>query len=1352
MNPVSMNAQSPDPTDSTPSSEPDFYRDLFDSGATVVPVVGSGLTVEAKVPSFAALVKGLVEAALAAEVGLPTDLPDDYFDLADVLAARTSEEWLQTHVANIVGAMQPEPSPALLAISKVRSGIVVTTNYDMAIEVAAAAVGRPVRTLTSTDLADLLQPPSDELRVLHLHGVCTDPASIVLSTATYDRLDTDEKVELALRVLATQYRLVFLGHNLAPKEAHIRRNVDWAVAASAGGPLGRHVLITDQRSMDEDSAVAFRGELERNSQVLVRAFDDPGRAFEASKRAAFVLAGPANDPTNVAQVPPELFDTHYVPLPVGATSEIEESGGPSMFHALLWQDQVRRTTDLDNSVARLALIAGGGLGKSQELLQIGRRSTRPALYQPLNGWEVDTDWADPASKFLAVMNGATAAAPNAGSHELSIQRLRDESFVFLLDGLDEVSEVRRARVIQLLNQVAALFPQHRYVLATRPLPLVDDLTGFEHYTPVPDGTWLNEYCVKRGLTPSKLEAALPESGGLDDLIRIPLFAAAAINLIQAGKQLPETGIQLVWRLTEDQMAGDNRVSVNKDELRCWLDRLALLFELAETVSVSAVLLPASGLHTDLGSIVPTSDFILALATRALLTESDGEVRFPANVVGEARAGRALLNGTDGLGVLCERVLVELDALDGKGDRVRAVRQSWFNTLEMLLAAAPEEWRSTVAAYDPALAARSTPNNAQACERHAAIWSIWSIYLDRRVWMSRTRESHGSGDSDALHRLLKLGAPEGFEAEIVRALDDPEPTVRGNAMQMVPVLFDRDRARPHVQKALTDVEGVVRRQAASAALDLEAVELAQAMVDQAHIDDDPMARQTLVDFAIELSTPEQATSIALEAPAAVQDRAFSSLMRKVPRAHLLEHLKNAEVLNHGLLRTLVQDHGILRTLPAWTQTEVAALVDIIVENPVLDALDSDAERILRQHPLTAVLTWIRHPVVGDISWQFRHTMIGVRDQDLVALRDVLSEPTAEAASALAGHDDTREFDDSARLQAIDYLDQVLAARARTPPADDLPASRPYQHEARPVAMPELNDHELSAVFENDGVGSGINSQTGTVSRITVQQLEAGAKRGSPLTAEQCEQLLRFLLAWHDQHLAEWLAVHWSSEALLLAYQRIGGATDTELRELAIVLPEPWPLGLHKRILDAAAAPELTDRARLQLAENVRLRVGLDAVREWAAETSPPWLDPLLAANGDCGAELRLIAQLQERPESITRHPSSTDSGWIDSLACRGSAEALQELIRHALTSGTSFDDTDALYRALNRCSGLDGPRLWDELINNPSVPSGNFCFYPRRDGIDLLIREHAPVATTVPAAADPELQHVAVQTVQVRVDG
>ena len=1352
MNLVSAQAGSPGPTDSTLSSEHDFYRDLFDSGATVVPVVGSGLTVEAKVPSFAKLMSSLVEAAVTAEVELPSDLPADYFELADLLAARTSEAWLQTHVATIVGATPPEPSPALLAISKVRSGIVVTTNYDLAIEVAAAAVGRSVRTLTSADLADVLQPPSDELRVMHLHGVCTDPASIVLSSATYDRLGSDEKVEVALRVLATQYRLVFLGHNLAPKEAHIRRNVDWAVAASAGGPLGRHVLITDQRSIDDDSAVAFRGELERNSQVLVRAFDDPDLAFEASKRAAFVLAGPANDPTQVAQVPPELFDAHYVPLPVGATSEIEESGGPSMFHALLWQEQVRRTADLDNSVAQLALIAGGGLGKSQELLQIGRRSTRPALYQPLNAWNVDTDWADPASKFLAVMNGATAAAPAGGSHELSMPRLGDESFVFLLDGLDEVSEVRRERVVQLLNQVSALFPQHRYVLATRPLTHVDDLVGFEQYTPVPDGTWLNEYCVKRGLTPAKLESALPESGGLHDLIRIPLFAAAAINLIQVGEQLPETGIELVWRLTEDQMSGDNRVSVDQDELRCWLDRLALLFELAETVSVSADLLPECQLHDDLGSIVPTSEFILPLATRALLTESNGEVRFPANVVGEARAGRALLNGTDGLPVLHERVLVELEALDGKGERVRAVRQSWFNTLEMLLAAAPEEWRSAVAAYDRALAARSTPNNAQAHERDAAIWNIWNVYLDRRVWMSRTRESHGSGDSAALRRLLQLGVPEGFEAEILRALEDPESTVRGNAMEIVPVLFDRDRALPHVQEALTDVEGVVRRQAASAALDLNAVELAQTMVDQAHVDDDPMARETLIDFAIELSPPEQATSIALEGPTAVQDRAFSALMRKAPRLYLLERLNNEEVLNHGLLRTLVQDHGNFRTSPAWTPTEVAALVDLIVENPDLDDLDADAERIFRQLPITAVLTWIRHPVVGDISWQFRHTMVGIEDRDLAALRDVLSEPTAEALSALAGHDDTREIDDHARLQALDYLDQVLAARARTPTADDQPASRRFQHEAPPVAMPEFNDHELTTVFENDGVGSGINSQTGTVARNTIQQLEAGAQRDSHLTAEQCEQLVRFLLGWHDQRLAEWLARHWSNEALSLADQRIADATDTELRQLATVLPEPWPLGLHKRILDAAAALDLEDRARLQLAEFVRLRVGLDAVREWAEEASPPWLDPLLAANGDCEAELRLIARLHQRPESISRHPISTDSGWIDSLACRGSAGALQELIRHALTSGTPFDDTGALYRALNRCAGLDGPRLWDELINNPSIPSAHFCFYPRRDGIDLLIQEHAPVAPTTPAAADPELQHVAVHAVPVRTDG
>lgn len=95
-------------------------------------------------------------------------------------------------------------------------------------------------------------------------------------------------------------------------------------------------------------------------------------------------------------------------------------------------------------------------------------------------------------------------------------------------------------------------------------------------------------------------------------------------------------------------------------IQTWLDRLALAMQLSGISEVTATDLAANGLHDDLSDMAPTEETLGELAARALLRDSDGVVRFPANVMKEARAARALLEaGERGLEILRRHVLVEL---------------------------------------------------------------------------------------------------------------------------------------------------------------------------------------------------------------------------------------------------------------------------------------------------------------------------------------------------------------------------------------------------------------------------------------------------------------------------------------------------------------------------------------------------------------------------------------------------------------------------------------------------------------------------------------------------------------------
>jgi hypothetical protein len=195
-----------------------------------------------------------------------------------------------------------------------------------------------------------------------------------------------------------------------------------------------------------------------------------------------------------------------------------------------------------------------------------------------------------------------------------------------------------------------------------------------------------------------------------------------------------------------------------------------------------------------------------------------------------------------------------------------------------------------------------------------------------------------------------------------------------------------------------------------------------------------------------------------------------------------------------------------------------------------------------------------------------------------------------------------------------------------------------------------------------------------------------------------------------------------------------AEHRRLRDTAVPVlsaPAPWPPNLAVRVLGALTVSDQSGDQKLQIAEVSQERVQADQVREWAADSEAPWIDPLLAGMGDCDAELRLVARLGGATAGITRHPTGSTAGWLNHLRCRTTAEPLQAPIKSALATATSFEEADAVYRARNRCAGLDAPRLWDELIIDGSIPGRLFLFYSRRDGVDELATEHVPRATTDP---------------------
>jgi hypothetical protein len=169
--------------------------------------------------------------------------------------------------------------------------LVLTTNYDLAIEHSARLVGREVVSLTLDDLPTALRSEREILRVVHLHGVVTNPSTIVLSPESYSAALGDERMQLVTRALGSEFRLLFLGHSLSPTEQHLRRDLAWAARIRSVSGIDRQHLLLAHVSENGDAAVPGQAQLLRDAGVQAVFIQDLDLRFRSVDIVANILTG-----------------------------------------------------------------------------------------------------------------------------------------------------------------------------------------------------------------------------------------------------------------------------------------------------------------------------------------------------------------------------------------------------------------------------------------------------------------------------------------------------------------------------------------------------------------------------------------------------------------------------------------------------------------------------------------------------------------------------------------------------------------------------------------------------------------------------------------------------------------------------------------------------------------------------------------------------------------------------------------------------------------------------------------------------------------------------------------------------
>jgi hypothetical protein len=1276
-----------------------------------VPVVGAGVAGSAGAPTTGQLVEVLADA-----VGVPAE-GAGLFELADRLEHDQGRE----AVNRLVAEQFPSSlgvTPALLALARTPGRLVVTTNYDDAIEQAARAAGLVARSFVPASLDEFLAgPPAGTVHVLHLHGTVEDPGSIVLTSASYAEINADERVQFGLRTLAVTHTLVFLGHSLGASEEHVRRDILWATQAF---PRTRtHLLVHRHGSLSPERLA----ELEKVGVSGV-GFTDPDGSYGFVGRVAGILGGPSALASQ-AELPlvSEPVERWYVPVPLVAHDQVRTEMDRRFFYATGGRYRRGPGADALAGASRLLVVGGPGYGKSQLARHLARAEASNAVLVRLGGAARPAQLGQgPTAAFVSWLGQAQAFGRNVARPTLD--SIVERAYTFVLDGLDEVPAGERRGVLEVITAVAERHPEHRFVLTSRPLELLEvaQEAGFARYGLMPTQAWLRRYATHRGLEQDGLDRLAAGVQAVAEMCRIPIFAAAAVDLLLSGDPLPGNVLELVLAYADKGLdAESDRLPVPKATVQAWLGRLALAMELANAVVIDRAVAASGRLETGLG--VPSTDRLMdEMVERALLSEDGDRVGFHAPVIQEARAAAAWLEAPGGLAFLALHAL-----LDAAGER--GVRPALTHTVELLLTSAPAEWREIIAVYDPLVVARTTAPDADVATRSAAIADIWAWYQTRRVWLPRDRAGQLVDDLRAIELLAKAGVTDNLREEVRAGCGSKEPVTRGNAIAALVAIGDTDTATEALPALLRDDHPVVRRRAAAAAWDLEAVDVIPVLRDQLAVEADEMARQTLSQVLVRLVPDDQVIDLLESFPPPLRLDVRWVLDDRWNAAEQLHRLSEAPAFDEDWCQEIL-DHA---DATQWGSDELRLLVRLIVTRHYYTLASHEQVRALAaSHPRDVWAEGLKH--VATVEDLFDLAALAP-DPELISAAAAAINPAARPAveqylelrRSSQGSQATRSQPrpqptprpSLGELVESGDLQQLLR---RSPTPSDL-ASLTNPQRAALAALVANALHEWAAAPEPPdetawrAAPHRFTPPTGMRWAEWSAALELPLDRtawlrlaGAPIYLSDVDRWVRhrFDLAWQDD-LAAGVAT-WAGPAL-----------DHGVS----VVPAPWSAKLAAALAGACFANGADDHTKQhcvrQLAANRQHRV----LQQLRADGEDPLVDDGLVRAGDCAAEDRLLASLLDQDIPVLPElPSALQDHWIAFVRCPRSVPGLVEVLRRLLRAGVDSAALAPVFAALHQAAGGAALAHYDDLLADAAIKEGPFLWYRRQELVDELLEQHA----------------------------
>ena len=329
---------------------------------------------------------------------------------------------------------------ALIDALQALGGLIATLNYDTLIE---QATDRRAITWQQADaVTDVLRNTTQDA-VLHLHGVYTEPGSVVLGLASYLKVRDDAHASTVLRSLAQGRTLLFVGCGDTVSDPNFARLIQWAKAA-LDDVAPHHFLLCRQSERR-----AFQDKLRQARWLQPLAYGD-----DYADLLPFLQSlAPAPRPAAVP-VAPQTPATKPIHLPSHSLGQLFLGREAQLIQL---HTHLGARPSGSHAPAVLAVLHGlGGMGKTRLALEYAWRhaGTYSALLL------VDADSPEALQRNLAALAGPTRLNLPA-QHETDEARQRaavlqwlgtHPGWLLILDNAD--SEAAAAAVEALLPQLA----------------------------------------------------------------------------------------------------------------------------------------------------------------------------------------------------------------------------------------------------------------------------------------------------------------------------------------------------------------------------------------------------------------------------------------------------------------------------------------------------------------------------------------------------------------------------------------------------------------------------------------------------------------------------------------------------------------------------------------------------------------------------------------------------------------------------------------------------------------------------------------------------------------------------------